>query len=202
MNTLDRQVFLHINDFARSTGWLQPVVSAWATYGIAVFAVLMLLGWWRARRRTDPAVMAATVWAPLATVLAVTINQPIAALVAEPRPYTTLAGILVLAHRSTDPSFPSDHAVAAGAATAALFGVDLLLGYLATVAAVLMAFARVYIAAHYPVDVLAGLGLGIAVTLGGWLVVRRPLTTAVERVGDSRLRTLTAAHTDAAAKRR
>ena len=200
MNTLDQHLFLHINDFARSTGWLRPVVSAWATYGIAVFAVLMLLGWWRARRRTDPAVMAAALWAPVATVLAVTINQPIAALVAEPRPYTSLANILVLAHRSTDPSFPSDHAVAAGAATAALFGVDLLLGYLATVAAVLMAFARVYIAAHYPVDVLAGLGLGITVALVGWLIARRPLTTAVERVGNSRLHTLTTGHNAVAAK--
>ncbi|TDL08479.1 phosphatase PAP2 family protein [Mycolicibacterium obuense] len=145
MNTLDRQLSLHINDFARSTGWLQPVVSAWATYGIAVFAVLMLLGWWRAHRRNGPAVIAAALWAPVATVLAVTINQPIAA--------------------------------------------------------VLMAFARVYIAAHYPVDMLAGLGLGIAVALVGWLVVRRPLTTAVERVGNSRLHTLTAARTGVVAKR-
>lgn len=192
MNTLDQQSFLRINDFARSTGWLHPVISAWATYGIAVFAVLMLLGWWRARRRDDPAVMAAALWAPLATVLAVAINQPVAALVAEPRPYTSLPGILVLAHHSTDPSFPSDHAVAAGAAAASLFAVDLAIGSVAAVAAVLMAFARVYIAAHYPIDVLAGLGLGIAVALVGGLIVRRPLITVVVRLRSSRLRILAA----------
>ncbi|TRW88312.1 phosphatase PAP2 family protein [Mycolicibacterium sp. 018/SC-01/001] len=194
MNTLDHSLFLHINDFARSTGWLHPVVVGWATYGIAIFAVLMLLGWWRARRRDDPTAMAAALWAPLATVIAVTLNQPVAALVAEPRPYTSLPGILVLAHQSTDPSFPSDHAVAAGAAAVSLFVVDLAIGSIAAVAAVLMAFARVYIAAHYPGDVVAGLALGIAVALVGWALVRRPLVTLVERLRQSRLHTLTSAH--------
>ena len=93
MNTFDHELFLHINSFARATGALHPLVKGWATYGIAVFAALMLMGWWRARRRNDSSVMAAALWAPLATVLAVTINQPIVALVAEPRPYTSITGI-------------------------------------------------------------------------------------------------------------
>ena len=50
------------------------------------------------------------------------------------------------------------------------------LGLVAAAAAVLMAFARVYIAAHYPWDVLAGLALGAAVATLGWLLLRRPLT--------------------------
>lgn len=192
MTTIDHALFLDINDFARSTRWLQPLITAYATYGIALFAVLMLLGWWRARRSDDPSFMAAALWAPVATVIALTVNQPVAALIAEPRPYTSLPGILVLAHQSTDPSFPSDHAVAAGAAAASLFAVDLLLGYLAAIAAAVTAFARVYIAAHYPIDVLAGLGLGIAVALVGGLIVRRPLITVVVRLRSSRLRILAA----------
>lgn len=190
MTTIDHQLFLHINDFARATGWLHPVIYAWASYGIVVFAALMVLGWWRARRRADPAVMAAALWAPVATVLAVTINQPIVAFVAEPRPYTSIPGILVLAHHSTDPSFPSDHAVMAGAAVASLFTVDWLLGEIATVAAVLMAFARVYIGAHYPTDVVVGLGLGVAVSVLGWLIVRRAMTKGVQLLYTSRLRVL------------
>ena len=55
-----------------------------------------------------------------------------------------------------------------------------------------MAFARVYIAAHYPIDVLSGLGLGIAVALVGGLIVRRPLITVVVRLRSSRLRILAA----------
>ena len=189
MTSIDHELFLRINDFARATGWLHPVIYGWANYGIVVFAALMVLGWWRARRRADPAVMAAALWAPVATVLAVTINQPIVALVAEPRPYASIPGILVLAHHSTDPSFPSDHAVMAGAA-AALFAVDWLLGEIAAVAAVLMAFARVYIGAHYPTDVVVGLGLGVAVSMLGWLIVRRALTKGVQLLHTSRLHVL------------
>jgi membrane-associated phospholipid phosphatase len=79
------------------------------------------------------------------------------------RPYTAHPGILVLAHRSTDFSFPSDHAVMAGAVAAGLWLVSRRLGLIATLAALVMAFARVYIAAHYPQDVVAGLLLGAAV---------------------------------------
>ena len=189
MTSIDHELFLRINDFARATGWLHPVIYGWANYGIVVFAALMVLGWWRARRRADPAVMAAALWAPVATVLAVTINQPIVALVAEPRPYASIPGILVLAHHSTDPSFPSDHAVMAGAA-AALFAVDWLLGEIAAFAAVLMAFARVYIGAHYPTDVVVGLGLGVAVSVLGWLIARRAITKGVEQLYTSRLHVL------------
>jgi undecaprenyl-diphosphatase len=37
----------------------------------------------------------------------------------------------------------------------------------------MMVFGRVYIAAHYPLDVAAGLLLGAAVALVGWVMLRR-----------------------------
>lgn len=171
----DTQLFLDINDFARATPWLHGAASAYAGYGIVVFAALMLAAWWRARARADRPAMAAALWAPLGMLAALGVNQPIAALVGEPRPYATLPNLLVLAHHSHDPSFPSDHAVMAGAVAAAVFLVSRRLGLLAAVAAVVMAFARVYIAAHYPKDVLAGLGVGAVVSLLGFWLVRRIL---------------------------
>ena len=77
---------------------------------------------------------------------------------------------------TTDFSFPSDHAVMAGAVAAGLLLAHRRLGAVAVVAAVLMAFSRVYIAAHYPWDVVAGLLLGAAVALLGWLLLAMPLT--------------------------
>ena len=56
-----------------------------------------------------------------------------------------------------------------------------------------MAASRVYIAAHYPHDVVAGLLLGAAITLLGWLLVRRPLTALVERLAGGPLRVAVAA---------
>jgi undecaprenyl-diphosphatase len=108
------------------------------------------------------------------------VNQPLSAVVGEPRPYTALQNILVLADRSLDPSFPSDHAVMAGAVVAGLFLVSRRLGWLAALAAVVMAFSRVYIAAHYPQDVVAGLLVGAAVSLLGFWLVRRLMVWLVE----------------------
>jgi undecaprenyl-diphosphatase len=176
----DTWLFEVVDDFARSTPSLQPIVLAYADYGIVVFAALMLAGWWSARRRADPTRMAAAVWAPLGMLVALGVNQPISAIVGEPRPYTALQHILVLAQRSHDPSFPSDHAVLAGAVAAGLFPVSRRLGWLAVLAAAAMAFSRVYIAAHYPQDVVAGLVVGAVVSLLGFRLVRWLLVWLVE----------------------
>lgn len=107
--------------------------------------------------------------------LALAVNQPITHLFHEARPYVTHPHILLLASRSPDYSFPSDHAVMAGAAATGLLLVSRRLGMVAVAAAIVMAFARVYVAAHYPWDVLAGLLLGAGVAGFGWLLLRIPL---------------------------
>jgi membrane-associated phospholipid phosphatase len=175
LHRLDDRLFTDVNDLARHTGWLHGAVLGYATYGPVVFAALLLAGLWLRRAGTDRA-LAAAGWAPLAVLLAVGLNQPLASGVAEARPYTAHPGLLVLAARSADFSFPSDHAVMAGAAAAALWLVSRALGVLATLAALIMAFARVYIAAHYPWDVAAGLVFGALVALVGWVVLRGMLT--------------------------
>jgi membrane-associated phospholipid phosphatase len=199
---VNTSLFLSINDFARATPWLNGPAAAFAWYGLVLFAGLLFAGllfagllfagWWIARRDGEPTRMAAAVWAPIGVLIAVAVNQPIADLANVARPYSVLPDILVLAARSTDPGLPSDHAVMAGAVTAGLFLVNRRLGVIAAVLALLMAFSRVYIAAHYPLDVLAGLGLGAAVSLAGYALARRLLTRIVVALESTRLRPLLA----------
>jgi membrane-associated phospholipid phosphatase len=94
---------------------------------------------------------------------------------------------LLLVDKTTDFSFPSDHAVMAGAVAMGLFLVSRRLGLVALVAALLMAFTRVYVGAHYPADVVAGLALGAVVVALGWLVVAGPLTSGVRALRATRL---------------
>lgn len=190
---MDVELFRAINGFAWATPWLHGIVYGFATYGVAVFAALLLLGWWVARRSSDPTRASAALWAASGTLLAVGLNQPIVTAVHETRPYATLHGILVLADRSSDFSFPSDHATMAGAVAAGLFLVSHRLGWVATAAAGMIAFARIYIAAHYPQDVIAGLVFGAAIVLLGWLLVRRPLTAGLRLLQRTALRRLIAA---------
>ena len=99
-------LFLSVNDFARATPWLHGPLALYAGYGLVVFAGLLVAGWWIARRDGNPTRMAAALWAPLGTLLAVAVNQPIVALVHEARPYETLTGILCLPLRQPTPDSP------------------------------------------------------------------------------------------------
>ena len=161
----DRGDFLRVNDLARSTSWLHAPLVAYARYGVVLFAVLLVVGYLLARRQRDPRLVARSLLAGAGVLLAVAVNQPIVHAVDERRPYDQIQGVLVLVQRSLDASFPSDHATMAGAAAAGLLLVDRRLGITAAVAAAVMAFSRVYVGAHFPVDVLAGLVVGAAVAL-------------------------------------
>jgi membrane-associated phospholipid phosphatase len=186
---LQQWSFRQVNDLAKASAWLHAPMRWWAEYGVVLFALLLLAGWWRARS-LDPGRMAAALWAPVGMLLAVAVNQPVGHLVAERRPYDVLRGVLVLVPRTTDFAFPSDHAVMAGAVAAGVWWVDRRLGIVAAVAAVAMAFARVYVGAHYPLDVVAGLALGACVTSVGLVVVRAVLLRLVVALGRTRLRPL------------
>ncbi|MFF0345970.1 phosphatase PAP2 family protein [Kribbella sp. NPDC004875] len=185
---MNHWLFRQINAFARATPWLHGPAQVFAAYGVLLFAALLLAGWWVARRSGRMVGVAAALCAGGATLLAVAVNQPIVHAVHEARPYASLRNIVVLANRSTDPSFPSDHATMAGAVAAGLWIVDRRLGIIAATAAVLMAGTRVYVAAHYPADVVAGLLLGAIVAIGTWLLLRRSLTRLVTAIAGTRLR--------------
>lgn len=182
--------FQQVNDFAKATPWLHSLITGYANYGVILFAALLVVGWWIARRSGQLSSMAAVACAGAATLIAVAVNQPIVNAVREARPYTTHHSILVLAQRSADFSFPSDHAVMAGAVATGLWLVSRRLGIIASIAAVLMAFARVYIAAHYPQDVLAGLALGCVVAILTYFTTRHLLTRTLNAAARTRMRPL------------
>lgn len=182
--------FRAVNDFARNTPWLHAVFRDYAEYGVVLFGALLLLSWWLARSSGDLRKVAAASWAPLGVLVAVGLNQPIANAVGEPRPYTALPHVEVLVARSSDYSFASDHAVMAGAVAAGILLCHRWLGLITLGAALLMCFARVYVGAHYPHDVVVGLLFGMAVAVVTERVTRGLTVWCVELVASTRLRLL------------
>ena len=103
------------------------------------------------------------------------------------RPYALMPAAHVLIDRTSDFSFPSDHATAVGAVAAALWLANRRLGLLAGGLALLMAFSRVYVGVHYPGDVAGGLVLGAGTVLVLWPLADRALRPVIKKIGDSPL---------------
>ena len=156
-----------------SPGWLDDTVSAWSTYGLAVFAVLAAVGWWRAR--SSGAVAAVTALAvPLVVVLAYGVDAALKLAVREDRPCQSLhVRTLEACPAPGEWSFPSNNAAIAASAAVALMLVSRRLGTVAAVAALAMGVSRVWVGAHYPHDVLAGVVVGTLVALTAMRAVRR-----------------------------
>ncbi|GAA3079071.1 hypothetical protein GCM10020000_75870 [Streptomyces olivoverticillatus] len=149
--SIDGGLYTEVTDFAHRTHWLNGPVSAFTTYGVALFGVFLLAGWWLARRR-DARTMAAALIAPVAVVIAYVVNDSIKSVFQEARPCRALPHdfLIEACPPANDYAFPSNHTTVAFAAAAALFLVNRRLGAVATITAVLMGASRVYVGAHYP----------------------------------------------------
>ncbi|OIJ86798.1 phosphatase PAP2 family protein [Streptomyces colonosanans] len=192
--SIDGGLYTDVTDLARHTHWLNEPVSAYTTYGMGLFAVLLLVAWWRARRQGGT-VMAAVLSIPFAVVLAYVVNSGIKNVFEEPRPCRALphAFLVEACPPVDDYAFPSNHTTVAFAFTAALFLVDRRLGAVSLLAAVAMGASRVYVGAHYPHDVAVGALVGTVVALVVVLVGRRLCAPLVERLRGGALRPLLAA---------
>jgi membrane-associated phospholipid phosphatase len=190
---MDTSAFRWINRLANRTGWAHWFFTTYAKYGIVFFAMLLVVAYLIGRQHNDLHTVAASVWAAVAALLALGIGQLIGGAIDRARPYETLTGVHVLVDRTTDFSFPSDHATVVGAVAVGLLFANRRWGTIAAVLALIMAFTRVYVGAHYPSDVLAGLALGGAVAIGGRFVVMPGITRLAELLSRTRLVELVAA---------
>lgn len=142
--------------------------------GIALILLGLLLLALRPTRKLGLGVLLALAIGALCT------NVLLKPLVDRPRPYADEGRQLYQwwleagAHLESDASFPSGHSTAAAAAMTALF----LLGnrrktWVCLLFALAMGLSRLYLAVHYPTDVLAGLLIGFAAGYLAAVLVRR-----------------------------
>ncbi|NNN19111.1 MAG: phosphatase PAP2 family protein [Acidimicrobiaceae bacterium] len=176
ITNLDRRLYLDVNSFARHTSFAHAFMREFALYGgVVLLAILLLVAYFRARKGDDPKKTVDTVlWAGAGTLIALGLNQPLSHLVGRVRPYNAIRGVEVLVPRANDFTFPSDHATVAGAVIVGLLLADLPTGLVATALGLFLAFARVYVGAHYPGDVIGGLIFG-----GLIVIVLRPIGMAI-----------------------
>ncbi|MFE4548292.1 phosphatase PAP2 family protein [Streptomyces sp. NPDC056785] len=190
-SSIDGSSYSYVVGLAQDApSWLDTLVRDWSTYGLGLFAVLMLLGWWQARHHSARAALTALM-VPVVVVVAYGVNSVLKLLVREDRPcHSMRVRTLEACPAPGDWSFPSNHAVVAAAAAVALLLVSRRLGTVALVAACAMAAARVWVGAHYPHDVVAGVLVGTLIARALTAFLARASDPLAERLTRSRLRAL------------
>lgn len=181
---LDRDVFTWVVEHrAEPFDWLFVALSAAGQAGLIWIALAALLAHW-ARKPVlfTTLVTAATVWA--ADLLAVVLKG----VFDRERPYDVVPAADPLLRWDVGGSLPSGHAatsVAGAFILAYLLGRG---GLGLALLALAIGFSRVYVGVHYPLDVLAGALVGLAVGVSSAAVVRRlrPTSGARRRSGAAR----------------
>lgn len=196
MGAADRSLFRDVNRLAAHTGWLHGFMAACAGWlALTVLAGCVALAWWRGRARASaPTAVSSAAWAAVAGVVAYVVSQPVSDAIGRSRPWHAFPGALVLVGRPGSASLPGFLAALAGAVVAGLWLSDRRVGGAALVAAVVLAFAQVYVGVHYPADEVSGLLIGAVLAIGlrpAGMSLLRWVAIKVER---SPLHLLVAAH--------
>ncbi|ANB75242.1 phosphatase PAP2 family protein [Paraburkholderia phytofirmans] len=183
MNTLEafnQALFLMINATPSTPAWQIDIARMIADYVIYLVPLSLIAIWlFGGERQREVAVRAFCV-----TLLALGLNQVIGLVWPHPRPFVIGIGHTFLEH-APDPSFPSDHGtIFACIALSLLLGGMRRYGMLILLSGVAVAWARVFVGVHFPLDMVGAIAMACVASqliaplwrLGGAMVMRGLVT--------------------------
>jgi len=155
LEAFNRATFLLINGTPASPAWLVGA-AIFIANNLIDYVPILLIGMWLSGHTQYRSV---AIRAVVVTLLALGANQIIGLLWTHPRPSAIGLGHAFLYH-VPDSSFPSDHVtVLSSVALTLLLGGLRSLGLLTVAVGVLVAWARIFVGVHFPLDMVGAAGV-------------------------------------------
>jgi undecaprenyl-diphosphatase len=180
---MDWSLLHRLNDFTAAHDSFEDAIGRFVGLSEALFAGLLVALFLAVPPARRALARRAAVSAGASTALALLVGHLLAGWVGRPRPYLAHPdAVHLFTGRSSDPSFPSDHATAAFAIAMAIWLRNRTWGAVVLGLAGVLALGRVALGLHYPSDVVAGALLGIAAAL---VLFAPPLRRRLDQVADA-----------------
>lgn len=155
IEAFNQALFLIINGTPATPVWLVDAALFAANYLIWLIPLLMAGMWLSGSDRQRELAIRAC----LVALLALGANQLFGLVWSHPRPFAIGLGHAFLSH-AADSSFPSDHATVFASVVLTLFiGRMQWLGGIALVAGIAVAWARVFLGVHFPLDMIGAVAI-------------------------------------------
>lgn len=166
--SFDRELFHFVNSEISNAAfdWIFPAITDLHKSPFFIFLLLIVIGFslLRSWRRTTVILLTLTLVIAVSDNVSYRVIKPV---VGRSRPADVEKNLLVRGQKHNGDSFPSNHSANMFSASAVLSGVFPQLSPLWYFLAALIAFSRIYVGAHYPLDVVAGALLGLLVGVIG-----------------------------------
>ncbi|BAS68186.1 MAG: undecaprenyl-diphosphatase [Gammaproteobacteria bacterium] len=156
MNTFNQDLFLFLNAFTGKNTYLDQIILGFGEVTPYAFIVLIIGLFFFTKRKNE------AIFSTFSTVLALSISKIIGLLYFHNRPFMDHIGTTLKAH-ALDSSLPSDHTtlIFAILSTLLLFKSTRKIALISLPIGIIGSFARVFEGIHYPLDIIAGIAVGL-----------------------------------------
>jgi undecaprenyl-diphosphatase len=163
LDQLNLYLFHILNVPDQASIWMIDYASLIAHDLVYLFLLIFSIAWFRGSYQVKMGIIKAFIF----TAITLSISEILSAILNTPRPFVMDVGRTLIEHASTG-SFPSNHmSIFSGIAFAYYFSPQRDLGRILIWTAWLVAWSRVYVGVHFPIDMLGAFLMAITVNLAG-----------------------------------
>ena len=163
LDQLNLYLFHLLNVPDQASIWMINYASLIAHDLVYVFLLIFAIAWLRGSHEVKTGIIKAAIF----TAITLSISEVLSAVLNTPRPFVMEVGRTLIEHAPTG-SFPSNHmSIFSGIAFAYYFSAQRDLGRILLWTAWLVAWSRVYVGVHFPIDMVGAFVIALAVNLAG-----------------------------------